>query len=42
VWWHNTLFHGKADHAVVVRFRHRRTLDTRFGGLEVAPAEASR
>jgi hypothetical protein len=35
VWWHNTLFHGKAEEMVVVRFRHRRTLDTRFGGLEV-------
>ncbi len=35
VWWHNTLFHGKDDGAVVIRFRHRRTLDTSFGGLEV-------
>ena len=34
VWWHNTLFHGKAEESVVVRFHHRRTLDTRFGGLE--------
>lgn len=23
VWWHNTLFHGKQDRSVVVRFRHR-------------------
>lgn len=34
VWWHNTLFHGKDEESVVVRFHHRRTLDTRFGGLE--------
>lgn len=33
VWWHNTLFHGKAEGLAVVRFRHQRTLDTRFGGL---------
>lgn len=35
VWWHNTLFHGKKEEMVVIRFRHRRTLDTRFGGLQV-------
>jgi hypothetical protein len=34
VWWHNTLFHGKAENHTVIHFRHRRTLDTRFGGLE--------
>lgn len=34
VWWHNTLFHGKAEHHAIVHFRHRRTLDTRFGGME--------
>lgn len=34
VWWHNTLFHGKAEGQLVVRFRHRRTWDTRFGMLE--------
>jgi hypothetical protein len=34
VWWHNTLFHGKADGCAVVRFRHQRSFDTRFGGLE--------
>lgn len=34
VWWHNTLFHGKAEESAVVHFRHRRTWDTRFGGLE--------
>lgn len=34
VWWHNTMFHGKASDSVVVRFGHRRTFDTRFGGLE--------
>jgi hypothetical protein len=34
VWWHNALFHGKTDHQVVIRFRHLRTLDTRFGGIE--------
>lgn len=34
VWWHNALFHGFADGSVVVHFRHRRSLDTRFGMLE--------
>jgi hypothetical protein len=34
VWWHNTLFHGPLEDAVVVRFRHLRTFDTRFGRLE--------
>ena len=34
VWWHNSLFHGKAEGQVVVRFLHRRTLDTRFGDLQ--------
>ncbi len=34
VWWHNTLFHGKADGCLVVRFRHLATFDTRFGRLE--------
>jgi hypothetical protein len=33
VWWHNTLFHGKADDHVVVHFRHERSWDTRFGGF---------
>lgn len=33
VWWHNTLFHGKADGHVVVHFEHDRSFDTRFGGL---------
>ena len=33
VWWHNTLFHGKADGSVVIQFHHRRTYDTRFGEL---------
>lgn len=33
VWWHNTLFHGKADDVVVVHFRHVRGWDTRFGGV---------
>jgi len=32
VWWHNTLFHGKADEQVVLRFVHRRSWDNRFGG----------
>lgn len=31
VWWHNTLFHGKLDGSVVVRFRHLATHDTAFG-----------
>lgn len=34
VWWHNTLFHGKQDRSVVVRFRHRATHDTAFGKWE--------
>ncbi len=34
VWWHNTLFHGKASEAAVIRFRHLRSWDTCFGGLE--------
>ena len=34
VWWHNTLFHGPMDDAVVIRFRHLRAFDTRFGRLE--------
>ncbi len=34
VWWHNTLFHGKADESLVVRFRHLATFDTRFGRFE--------
>lgn len=34
VWWHNTLFHGKASSVAVLRFRHLRSWDTGFGGLE--------
>ncbi len=34
VWWHNALFHGFADDAVVIRFHHQRSLDTQFGRLE--------
>jgi hypothetical protein len=34
VWWHNTLFHGKDDSSVVVRFRHLASFDTRFGRLD--------
>ena len=34
VWWHNALFHGKVEGSVAVRFRHLKTLDTRFGRLE--------
>lgn len=34
VWWHNTLFHGKAEDSVVLRCRHLRSFDTRFGRLE--------
>jgi hypothetical protein len=33
VWWHNTLFHGKADGHVVLHFKHERSFDTRFGGF---------
>ncbi len=31
VWWHNTLFHGPMDEAVVVHFHHRASWDTVFG-----------
>jgi hypothetical protein len=34
VWWHNALFHGKVDDHVMVRFRHQRSFDTRFGILD--------
>ena len=34
VWWHNSLFHGPADGCAVIRFRHERSWDTRFGGFE--------
>lgn len=34
VWWHNTLFHGMADEHVVLHFKHQRSWDTRFGGLQ--------
>ncbi|HYG63994.1 MAG TPA: hypothetical protein VEL74_15570 [Thermoanaerobaculia bacterium] len=34
VWWHNTLFHGKAEEHVVIHFRHQSTYDTRFGSFE--------
>ena len=34
VWWHNTLFHGMADEHVVLRFKHQRSWDTRFGGIQ--------
>lgn len=33
VWWHNALFHGSVSDHVVIRFAHRESLDTRFGGL---------
>ena len=35
VWWHNTLFHGKAEHSVVIHFRHVRSVDTAWGGFQV-------
>jgi hypothetical protein len=38
VWWHNTLFHGPADEHVVLHFKHRRSWDTRFGGLQALRA----
>ena len=38
VWWHNTLFHGPADEHVVLHFRHQRSWDTRFGGLQALRA----
>ena len=31
VWWHNTLFHGKMEGAVVVQFHHQATYDTSWG-----------
>lgn len=34
VWWHNTLFHGKAAGSVAIHFHHRKTFDTRFGDLQ--------
>ena len=34
VWWHNSVFHGKLDKQVMVRFVHQRTIDTGFGGFE--------
>ena len=34
VWWHNALFHGKADNHVVVAFRHERSWDTAFGQVD--------
>lgn len=38
VWWHNALFHGAADGAVVIRFRCESAYDTRFGSLELLRA----
>jgi hypothetical protein len=38
VWWHNTLFHGPADEHVVIHFKHTRSWDTRFGGLQALRA----
>lgn len=38
VWWHNTLLHGPADQHVVIHFKHQRSWDTRFGGLQVLSA----
>jgi hypothetical protein len=34
VLWHNALFHGLVTDHVVIRFRHARSWDTRFGGQE--------
>ncbi|HPG27044.1 MAG: hypothetical protein H6748_04575 [Spirochaetaceae bacterium] len=34
VWWHNTLFHGKADEHVVLHFHHQRSWDNRFAGQQ--------
>src|SRR5690606_406008 len=31
VWWHNALFHGPVDDAVVMRFHHRASYDSAFG-----------
>ncbi len=38
VWWHNTIFHGPADEHVVLHFKHQRSWDTRFGGLQALSA----
>ncbi len=38
VWWHNALFHGPVDGCVVIRFRHKKSYDTRFGRMEVLGA----
>lgn len=35
VWWHNTLFHGKAENSVVIHFRHQRTIETAWGGFQL-------
>jgi hypothetical protein len=37
VWWHNALFHGKAEECVVIHFHHESTHDTRFGSFEEVP-----
>jgi hypothetical protein len=34
VWWHNTIFHGMSDEHVVLHFKHQRSWDTRFGGIQ--------
>ena len=34
VWWQNTIFQGMADEHVVLHFKHQRSWDTRFGGLQ--------
>ncbi len=39
VWWHNTLFHGKAGHSVVVHFHHEASHGTAFGAFERLAAD---
>jgi hypothetical protein len=39
VWWHNTLFHGKAEESVVIHFRHQTSYNTQFGGFERLAAD---
>lgn len=39
VWWHNALFHGKAEGSVVLHFRHQTSYDTQFGGFKRLTAD---
>ena len=39
VWWHNTLFHGKAAGSVVIHFHHQSSYNTQFGAFERLTAD---